>query len=313
MEVVNLNKKNSTIFLVNKHDLEKILRTGIIETTKDDDNKEKVYIISTIEDNLSKHFNILLLKNVETKKVSDSIKKIDSLIKYQNKFGKHDKYELVKISIEKYINKKIKKEQTNTSIMDIDKTILEEVLVKVVQTMVDKSENKINVEEKIVTEYIEEPKKIEDFKTKLNKNITKIESATCNNKILIISETENKVYLPYTIDELKEYIIKDKSNYKNLQEVIKKEFIKEYKTFFKNPVKARFIETYNLIRKREKGKIIIALFYAIKMMFYKNINSAIIAACKSKLELNNYLYFLKSKNTEAFEYFKIIYDVSPHK
>ena len=98
--------------------------------------------------------------------------------------------------------------------------------------------------------------------------------------------------------------------YKNAQEVVEKEFIKEYKKFFKKPGKARFYETYKLIKKKEKRNFIVALFYAIKMMFNKKINAAIISAFKSELELNNYLYFLKSKNTDAFEYFKIIYDVA---
>lgn len=312
MKVVNVNTINDTIFLVNKCDLDKILKIGIIETTKEDDNKEKVYIISKMQDNLTQKLYILLLKNKETKKISDSIKKIDSLVKYQKKYGKHKRYELIKIALEKYLNEKIK---DIIPMEELDKKNLEDVLIKVVQTMVERSENMISEGTKIITEYIEETneKNIDDFEIELNRNIERIKAGICNNNFLIISEIENKVYLPYRIDELKEYIINDKEKYIDLQDVIKKEFIKEYKIFFDTPSKARFFETYKLIKNKEKRNFIVAFFYAIKMMFYKDINAAIIASCKNQLQLNNYLYFLKSKNVDNFEYFKIIYDVSPQK
>lgn len=199
----------------------------------------------------------------------------------------------------------------NGTLIDINKKALEEVLTQVVQTMVDKTNQKIN-EDKIITEYIEDSvENSEDFKEELKNNIEKIKLGTNNNNILIISEVEGKIYLPYTIDEVEEYLKCYPADYKTAKDVVEKEFIVDYEKFFKKPEKAKFIETYALIRNREGKNIIYALFYAFKMMFYKNINAAIIAACKKEIELNNYLYFLQNKNTDSFEYFKIIYDSFP--
>lgn len=204
--------------------------------------------------------------------------------------------------------------QNRTSI-DIDKKALEEVLVQVVETMVKRSEKQMDTEEKIITEYIEETDEEEFgiFKKNLRENIEKIKLGIANNKILIISELEGKVYLPYTIDELEEYMRSYPADYKTIEDVVRREFIVDYKKFFEEPAKSRFLETYTLIRNREGKSFIVSVLYALKMMFYKNINAAIIASCKNEIELNNYLYFLKSKRTDLFEHFKIVYDMVPKK
>lgn len=313
MRVVNSNTKLNNLILVNKSDLLAIQKNGIIDNKDDDKNLEKIYLI----ENENKKFDVLLIKNKETKKISTSVKKINTLIK--SKSVKYNKYELKKMSLDKYINKKSMSKNKNSNIknnikIDVDKNALEKVLSQVVETIIDKSENKMNTEEKIVTEYIEEKKEKKIGNRKyLEEQISKIKLGINNNKMLIISENTGKVYLPYTISELEEYMYKNQRKYSNIKDLIEREYIIDYNKYFEKPVKARFLETYKLIKNREGKNIFIALFNSIKMMFYRNINAAIIAACKKQIELNNYLYFLKNENTEAYEYFKIIYDINPIK
>ncbi len=143
--------------------------------------------------------------------------------------------------------------------------------------------------------------------TNIDETIELICKGSNHNRTLIISEKENKIYLPYTTDELETYLRYYPESYKTVEDVVKKEFILPVTTFSNHPYKSRFIETYNLMRNREEKNMIISFFYAIILFGMKKLNPAIIAACKTKKELERYIDCLKENNLENFKIFKTIY------
>lgn len=133
------------------------------------------------------------------------------------------------------------------------------------------------------------------------------------NKVLIISEKENKVYLPYKKTELKAYLSQYPTSYYSYKNVIEKEFILPLNYFMNNPSMARFRETYSLYRDREATSVIEALKKALSLAFKSELNPAVIAACKTKKQLNNFILCLDENKLNDFSDFEIIYDVKPQK
>ena len=136
---------------------------------------------------------------------------------------------------------------------------------------------------------------------------------TNENKVLIISEKENKVYLPYKKTELKAYMSQYPTSYYSYKNVIEKEFIFPLNYFMNNPSMARFRETYSLYRDREATSVVEALKKALSLAFKSELNPAVIAACKTKKQLNNFILCLDENKLNDFTDFEIIYDVKPQK
>lgn len=136
---------------------------------------------------------------------------------------------------------------------------------------------------------------------------------TNENKVLIISEKENKVYLPYKKTELKAYMSQYPTSYYSYKNVIEKEFILPLNYFMNNPSMARFRETYSLYRDREATSVVEALKKALSLAFKSELNPAVIAACKTKKQLNNFILCLDENKLNDFSDFEIIYDVKPQK
>lgn len=134
---------------------------------------------------------------------------------------------------------------------------------------------------------------------------------TNENKALIISEKESKVYLPYRKTELKAYMSQYPTQYFSYKNVIEKEFILPLNYFMNNQSVARFRETYSLYRDREATSSLTAFQKAFSLTFKQNLNPAIIAACKTKKQLDNYLLCLAENKTDEFTDFEILYDMSP--
>ncbi len=134
---------------------------------------------------------------------------------------------------------------------------------------------------------------------------------TNENRTLIISEKESKVYLPYRKTELKAYMSQYPTQYFSYKNVIEKEFILPLNYFMNNPSVARFRETYSLYRDREVTSSLTAFQKAFSLTFKQNLNPAIIAACKTKKQLDNYLLCLAENKTEEFTDFEILYDMNP--
>lgn len=134
-----------------------------------------------------------------------------------------------------------------------------------------------------------------------------------NNNTLIISEKDNKVFLPYTVSEIQSYMEKYPKEYKSLEYVINKEFILPLDYYTKHPSLARFREAYSLIRDREAKSVFDALKYALNIMFKYDLNPAIISACKTEEALNLYIECLENKDLSKFDLFKIEFRLNPLK
>lgn len=132
-----------------------------------------------------------------------------------------------------------------------------------------------------------------------------------SNNVLVVSEKRKRVFLPYSEKEVLEYLEQYPNQYKSFDDVIKKEFIFPVESYLKHPVIARFRESYSLIRDREAKSIFDAFKFAMDMMFHYDLNPAIIAACKSENQLENYLNCLNRKKLDEFKDFEIIFEVNP--
>ena len=133
------------------------------------------------------------------------------------------------------------------------------------------------------------------------------------NDTLLVSEKDQKVYLPYSKDEILEYLKQYPTQYESFSDVVLQEYIFPISFYIKHPVIARFRETYSLIRDRESKTIIDAFKMAMDAMFHHDLNPAIIAACKSQKQLEHYIECLENNDFDAFTDFKIQFDVNPLK
>ena len=127
---------------------------------------------------------------------------------------------------------------------------------------------------------------------------------------LKISYMENLVYLPYTLSQLSEIYNKNSHRYFDLEDTFKKNFIVPLNLYSNSSV-ARFKEAYKLIRKKENGSVGKAVSLGLELFFNYNLHPAIISASKNLEELDKYLKCLDSKETDKFDCFKIIFEVSP--
>lgn len=134
-------------------------------------------------------------------------------------------------------------------------------------------------------------------------------SSICDNKTLLISEETQKVYLPYTIEDVMKKL-KSGEDYQTVQEVVDKEYTLPLSTF-KMPIISRFKEAYRFMRVKENSSVYAAIDLALELMFNSNLNPAVIRAAKDLKELNIYLDCLYENEVEKFDCFKIIYKVLP--
>lgn len=180
------------------------------------------------------------------------------------------------------------------------------------QDIIAKEEQKINFAKDEIKEntnmHSENIVKEEASKLDIEQKISFIELT--DNNCLLISEKENKVFLPYKISDLKEEL-KDKSNeYSSIQDLIEKKYILPLDNF-KSPTLSRFKEAYNLMKNKENASFIEAMSLAIELSLNSTLNPAVIAACKNQDELDIYLDCLYEDELDKFKIFEIKYDVSP--
>ena len=171
-----------------------------------------------------------------------------------------------------------------------------------------------DIEESVVTvesESVNPPVTVQ--KETCSEKIEKIEKALEDNETLLISERTKKIYLPYKLFELQNYISSYPDAYTSLEDVVSKEFILPLDYFSAHPKKSRFSESYNLLRNREGKKMFKAFSYALGISQKTSLNPAIIASCKSKQELDHYIICMESNSLENFQNFNIVYEVNPAK
>lgn len=132
-----------------------------------------------------------------------------------------------------------------------------------------------------------------------------------DNNTLIISEKDNCVFLPYTVDELNSYLTSFPDDYSSLTSVINKEFVLPLNYFSKHPTLARFREAYSLMRDKEAKSVFESLKYSSNIMLKYDLNPAIISACRTENTLNHYVDCLESNKLDNFNAFKIEYRMNP--
>ncbi len=131
-----------------------------------------------------------------------------------------------------------------------------------------------------------------------------------DHNILIISEKEQKAYLPYKFENVEKIYKNSEGEYSSIQDVIEKLFIVPLNKF-QNASFSRFRETFNLMLHKEKTSIIKAFDLATELMFKYNLNPIIIAACRNIDELDIYLDCLEENEVSDFKCFEIRFEVNP--
>lgn len=129
------------------------------------------------------------------------------------------------------------------------------------------------------------------------------------NDTLLISEKQEKVFLPYSLQDLAQFT---KDADKSVEDVIRENFIIPISTF-KNPTISRFKEAFNLAKNKSKCSLLKSFNFAVEIMFKYSLNPAIIVACKNVDELKDYLNCLKEQKLDLFKAFKIKYEINPMK
>lgn len=143
-----------------------------------------------------------------------------------------------------------------------------------------------------------------------NKFLTNLSVPNSSNNCLIISDEDQKVYLPYSFEEVDKKFKKLPDKYDSITDLIEKEYIKPA-SFYKNPFTARFREAYKLMRRRQHGSIGAALALGVELAFETHLHPAIITACKNLEELDIYLDCLDDNELDKFSCFDIIYKSVP--
>lgn len=131
-----------------------------------------------------------------------------------------------------------------------------------------------------------------------------------DNKKLLISEQQNKTFLPYTAKDINEKLKNPK--YNSVDEVIEQEYTVS-NNYYRFPMIARFKEAYKLIREKEHGSIAKAVDLGLELMINFSLNPSIITACRNLEELNIYLDCLEENELDKFLCFDIVYEISPTK
>ena len=153
------------------------------------------------------------------------------------------------------------------------------------------------------------PKKVTEENTLKVFNV--YDSDFRDNLELKISEKDKKVYLPYTKQDLQEFMEDYPNEYPSAKSVVEKEFTEKISIFNNHPVLARFREGYYLSKYKESNSTITALKFAKSIMFRRDLNPTIIAAVRSQKELDDYIDCLDNDRLEDFNHFKIIFEVNP--
>lgn len=131
-----------------------------------------------------------------------------------------------------------------------------------------------------------------------------------SNSVLLISEIQNKVILPYTSEEVQELLNDEKNEYKTEQEVIEKHFTRILSEY-KDCAVSRFKEAYNLASKRDNYSKLDGIKLGMEMFGKKLLHPAIISACRTTDELDVYLDCLSKNELSDFKIFDIKYEVYP--
>lgn len=159
-------------------------------------------------------------------------------------------------------------------------------------------------------------KKIKKANSFINGNIVKntnkvdVEIEPKDNNVLIVSEKDQKAYLPFFYSDVKDIYNNSKNQYETIQDVVDNLYVVPLAKF-KNSAIARFRESFLLIKNKVKGSITKALDLGLELMFRYDLNPVVIAACRNLDELDIYLDCLEENELYDFSCFEIKFEVMP--
>ena len=130
---------------------------------------------------------------------------------------------------------------------------------------------------------------------------------TYQSKLLLI--TENKIFLPYCNEEIQKIL--DASSTKNVEDIINKKYVITNVKRYRSSKQNRFTLGYKLSKNTSKNSTLNALKFALKISRIKNLHPAIIQACSSQDQLENYIMFLNQGNPSAFTDFEVKFQINP--
>ena len=173
---------------------------------------------------------------------------------------------------------------------------------KILSYMIPNKEHKENTEQK-EQKIAEEPSALAN--TDSNNSIENNDLIYPENT-LIISEISKTVLLPYKKSELDN--LEDVSVNKN--DLIRKKYVVPIEKY-KSPALSRFREAFKLMRNIEKKSIIEAIDLGVELSLNSKLHPAIISACRNLNELDIYLDYLDSNQTDKFNCFSIKFEITP--
>jgi hypothetical protein len=133
---------------------------------------------------------------------------------------------------------------------------------------------------------------------------------TNNENTLFISEMRGKVILPYSMLELEDTLKNNPDKYSSIQDIIDKDYTLPFSTY-KNHSISRFKEAFKLMRNKEKNSVVDSFNLGMELLLNYNLHPAIITACKNLNELNIYLDCIKNNETDKFDCFNIVFEMTP--
>ena len=188
---------------------------------------------------------------------------------------------------------------------------------KILSYMIPNKEHKENTEPKENKENNEHKENTEQKEQKIAEEPSALANTDSNNSIenndliypentLIISEISKTVLLPYKKSELGNF--EDVSVNKN--DLIREKYVVPIEKY-KSPALSRFREAFKLMRNIEKKSMIEAIDLGIELSLNSKLHPAIISACRNLNELDIYLDYLDSNQTDKFNCFSIKFEITP--
>ena len=188
---------------------------------------------------------------------------------------------------------------------------------KILSYMIPNKEHKENTELKENKENNEHKENTEQKEQKIAEEPSALANTDSNNSIenndliypentLIISEISKTVLLPYKKSELDN--LEDVSVNKN--DLIREKYVVPIEKY-KSPALSRFREAFKLMRNIEKKSMIEAIDLGIELSLNSKLHPAIISACRNLNELDIYLDYLDSNQTDKFNCFSIKFEIAP--
>ncbi len=146
--------------------------------------------------------------------------------------------------------------------------------------------------------------------TAITTNRIDIEIEPKDNNLLIVSEKDQKAYLPFFYSDVKDVYNNSNNKYETMQDVVDSLYVVPLSKF-KNSAISRFRESFFLVKNKAKGSITKALDLGLELMFRYDLNPVVIAACRNLDELDIYLDCLEENELYDFSCFEIKFEIMP--